>query len=169
MLLFVAAAFFERAPGGFFGRVRPFAAAVSGGLVSRVHDGDTVTLALAGGGTVMARLYGLDAPELKQPYGQAARRFLREKVEGRTVRLEERERDQYGRAVALLFVEGEAVSLNEMMLVSGQAWVYRRYCDAEFCAAWLAAEKEARKNKLGLWRDKKPVPPWQWRRRHPRP
>ncbi len=43
------------------------------GQVVGVHDGDTLTLLVAGNRQVKVRLAGMDAPELKQPYGQRAK------------------------------------------------------------------------------------------------
>jgi len=52
----------------------PAAAAepITGRVVS-VHDGDTITV-LTDGRQVKVRLHGIDAPELGQAYGQAAKR-----------------------------------------------------------------------------------------------
>jgi endonuclease YncB( thermonuclease family) len=59
---------------------------------------------------------------------------------------------------------GELV-VNKEIVKSGYAWVYRKYCDQEFCTDWAELERIARDSKMGLWQDKKPVPPWEWRKR----
>ncbi len=46
------------------------------GKVVGVHDGDVLTLLGAGNQPVKVRLAGMDAPELKQPYGQQAKQAL---------------------------------------------------------------------------------------------
>lgn len=48
--------------------------ALSGKVVS-IHDGDTITV-LQDKQQVKVRLFGIDAPELKQPYGKKSKRFL---------------------------------------------------------------------------------------------
>ena len=48
--------------------------ALSGKVVS-IHDGDTIT-ALQGKQQIKIRLFGIDAPELKQLYGKKSKRFL---------------------------------------------------------------------------------------------
>jgi endonuclease YncB( thermonuclease family) len=58
--------------------------------------------------------------------------------------------------------------LNEELLKNGHAWLYTAYCKTARCADWQKLEAGARLQKAGLWRDKKPVAPWQWRRRHSR-
>jgi len=48
----------------------------------------------------------------------------------------------------------------------GLAWVYPRYCDEEpMCSWWDRLQEKARDNKVGLWADKDPVLPWEWRRK----
>jgi micrococcal nuclease len=44
--------------------------------------------------------------------------------------------------------------------------VYTRYCDEQpMCSRWDELQQEARENRIGLWVDKHPVPPWEWRRK----
>ena len=45
------------------------------------------------------------------------------------------------------------------------AWVYRKYCKADFCTDWLEVERGVKGNGLGLWGDINAVPPWEFRRR----
>ena len=51
------------------------------------------------------------------------------------------------------------------MVQAGYAWVYKRYCDKPFCEYWLTLENEAMTDKLGLWQEPDPIPPWEWRKR----
>ena len=51
---------------------------------------------------------------------------------------------------------------------SGMAWVYDSFCKEDFCSTWKIEEALARKQKLGLWKDEKPTPPWEWRSAHRR-
>ena len=49
----------------------------------------------------------------------------------------------------------------------GVAWWYREYAKEqtpEDRASYAAAEDDARAMKHGLWKDAKPVPPWEWRK-----
>lgn len=54
----------------------PATAETLSGKVVGVHDGDTLTLLVAGNRPVKVRLAGMDAPELNQPYGQQAKQAL---------------------------------------------------------------------------------------------
>lgn len=52
------------------------------GKVVSVHDGDTLTVLDAASSQRFIRLHGVDAPEAKQPFGNAARKALAEWVFG---------------------------------------------------------------------------------------
>ena len=84
-------------------------------------------------------------------------------VAGKQVGIEEVATDRYGRTVGIVNVSELVV--NKEIVRSGYAWVYRRYCDQEFCQDWTELERTARVKGLGLWQDKNPVPPWDWRKR----
>ena len=55
----------------------PFQALSWPGVVLSVHDGDTLRVRNEQGRVINIRLWGVDAPELGQPYGKASRNFLR--------------------------------------------------------------------------------------------
>ena len=63
-----------------------------------------------------------------------------------------------------VYIDGDGECLNEEILRAGYAWVYEYYCKARFCGKWSEIEKWAREKEKGLWQDKNPVPPWDWRR-----
>ncbi len=74
-----------------------------GARVTRVPDGDTLWVRpLAGGKYRKLRLDGVDAPEICQPGGTAARDALAARVLEQTVTVTERRRDDYGRALVRL-------------------------------------------------------------------
>jgi endonuclease YncB( thermonuclease family) len=136
------------------------AGAVHGGelTVDRVVDGDTVYL--SDGAKI--RLYGIDCPERRQPYGLKARDALATMAAG-PVRIQKMDVDRYGRTVAVVWIDGRNV--NRAMVEAGAAWVYDRYCRADFCDAWRTLETEARTHRRGLWSDPDALPPWEWRRK----
>lgn len=128
--------------------------------VVKVGDGDTITVAGAAGPGVRVRLYGIDCPESRQPYGDEATALVRDAVLGKSVEIEVRDVDRYRRVVAVVSVDG--VSLQALLLEAGLAWVYHQYC--RNCADWEGYEEWARAESLGLWYDDAPTPPWEWRR-----
>jgi endonuclease YncB( thermonuclease family) len=132
------------------------------GRVISVADGDTLTVFTRQGERQRIRLYGIDAPESRQAGGEAATAFVRSRALFAEVELKVIDKDQYGRAVALVTLSDGGI-LNEELLKNGHAWVYDNYCRLSLCVKWRVLEKEARVNKKGLWADKSPMPPWIWR------
>ena len=79
--------------------------------VTYVTDGDTLWVQPAGGGRPLKlRLAGIDAPEICQAGGRAARAALASRVARRTVVVATRRFDDYGRAVATVHLDGEDVA-----------------------------------------------------------
>lgn len=128
------------------------------GRVVRVADGDTLTVEDPSGKSYKVRLVGIDAPELKQPYGDASRAALFKQSRGKTVRVRWREEDQFGRLLGDVYLGEE--HLNASQVRGGWAWKYLHARDA----ALAAAERAAREERLGLWSDANPTPPWEYRR-----
>lgn len=131
--------------------------------VVEVLDGDSLHVRI-GTETVPIRLYGVDCPEWDQPGGEDARRFVAALTTGRSVILEVRDVDAYGRRVAEVWL-ADGRNLNRELLAAGQAWWYRRYSSSNDLER---LEREARLAQRGLWQAPEPVPPWVWRREHPR-
>ena len=125
---------------------------------ARVVDGDTMDVR----GTRI-RLFGIDAPERDQmcrdrkrswACGQRATRALRDRIGNRTVRCDERDRED--RIVAVC--RAGAVELNQWMVREGWALAYRH-----FTRSYVDEENRARAARRGIWRGEF-VPPWDWRR-----
>lgn len=116
-------------------------------LVTRVVDGDTVRL--DDGEAV--RLLGIDTPERNEPLYTEASALLSRLVFERDVTLEfdQTRRDHYKRLLAHLWVRDSLV--NEVMVASGLARVYMWPPDTLHRARLVAAQKEARTRKIGLW------------------
>lgn len=136
------------------------------GRVITVHDGDTLTLRTDDGREVKVRFFGIDAPEMAQDWGRPAKRLLASLTERKMVRVEQYDRDQYGRVVGRVFVEDRPV--DQELVAAGRVWVYERYCSAPHCDQLRAEQNTARQKKLGLWEDTDPEPPWVWRQQHRR-
>lgn len=143
------------------------AAATIAGVVRRVFDGDTVLLATPSNSRLKVRLYGIDAPETSkpgepgQPFGEIAKRTLMYKIMGRQVTAEMVEDDQYQRAVAIVRYNGR--DINREMVAEGMAWACRQYLHGPYASVYIGAEDLARSRHKGLWRDRNPKPPWEFR------
>jgi micrococcal nuclease len=127
--------------------------------VVSVHDGDTITCLSDDNRQIKVRLDAIDAPELGQPFGQAAKRALSEMVFGKTVVVIKKKEDRWGRTIGHVLVEGKDTNL--LMLEQGMAWHYQQYSKN---ARLQRAEDDARAARTGLWADRDPVAPWEWRR-----
>ena len=125
-----------------------------------VHDGDTLTGLDDAKTQHKIRLDAIDAPELGQPFGQASKKALSEKVFGKTVVVVPKKTDRWGRTIGHVMVDDRDVNLE--MLEQGMAWHYKQFDQNRRLAQ---AEQSARDAKKGLWQDREPVPPWDWRRR----
>jgi hypothetical protein len=44
-------------------------------------------------------------------------------------------------------------------------WVYYLYCNLPICAEWKNLEAEAKEAKRGIWSERNPIPPWEFRRK----
>lgn len=126
--------------------------------ISRIIDGDTVEV-FRGSEKVKIRLYGIDAPERAQDYGNSATRALQEALKPYDeIDVVIRDKDRYGRVVGEIFAGGSNINL--IMLLEGHCWHYERYSkDKHYKRAQLLAKKE----NLGLWRYPNPIPPWEFR------
>jgi micrococcal nuclease len=138
-------------------------AGVSGKVVG-VHDGDTLTVLTEDKTQVKVRLWGIDAPEIKQDFGRKARETLEELTAGKNVEIEADKSDRYGRIVSKVTLS-DGKDAGSEMLRAGYAWHYVRY--APEAEDYGQLEKEAREARRGLWQDlgteKEPVAPWEWR------
>lgn len=122
-------------------------------LVTRVIDGDTIEI--AGGERV--RYLGIDAPETVDPnrpigcFGPEASMENKELVEGKYVRLERdiTERDKYRRLLRYVYVNDKLVNLE--LVRGGYAVIYTFPPDVKYQKELLAAQREAREAKRGLW------------------
>lgn len=130
-------------------------------VIKKIIDGDTLDIN-GPDGEARVRLYGIDAPEIGQRYGQDAKNFLEVTAKSEDLQIDTMTQDHYGRVVGVLYIDGR--NINREMVKAGAAWVYRPFCRAEFCPEWVGLESDARINRRGLWYDQSPVPPWEWRR-----
>jgi endonuclease YncB( thermonuclease family) len=144
------------------------------GLVVKVADGDTITVLDSKRRQQRVRIAGIDAPEKGQPFGNASRKSLSAMAAGKEVRVEFTKYDRYGRIVGKVLVRppdcptcGKTLDVGLAQVTTGMAWWYRYYAheqSPEDQGRYELAEQEAKAKKRGLWQDKNPEPPWEWRR-----
>lgn len=131
------------------------------GKVVAVTDGDTIKIRTLTQ-THTIRLLGIDAPEKKQAFGTQAKLALSEKVFGKEVLVKRQKKlDRYGRVLGDVYLNSRWI--DREMVAEGLAWHYKQYSKSPELAK---AEQAAREAKLGLWQDKNPIPPWEFRRQN---
>lgn len=135
------------------------------GQVVGVTDGDTVTVLDEQKQQHKVRLAGIDAPEKRQPFGQRSKKALSDSVFGKAVSIEWEKLDRYGRIVGKIIVDAKDVNLSQVE--AGLAWWYQRYSAEQSVAdqrLYALAEDEAKRERLGLWKETEPVAPWDFRK-----
>ena len=131
------------------------------GQVVGIQDGDTLTVRLENDGITKVRLWGIDAPEKRQPYSKAAKHYLSAIAFGKKVDLLVRDQDRYGRIVAeVILPDGRNAS--QEMVRAGYAWWYRKYAPHDRILQDL--EKHAHMARRGLWADPHSIAPWEYKR-----
>lgn len=127
--------------------------------VVRVVDGDTIHVQLSNNERKKIRLFGIDAPEMRQRDGAKSGRYLAVRIGDADVQVVPQDVDPYGRTVAIVF-DAFGQNINAEMVRLGLAWVYRKYTQNP---EWLVLEQTAKDERIGLWRRKNPLPPWEFR------
>ena len=126
-----------------------------------VLDGDTLDCYEGQGKKHRIRLAEIDAPEKSQPYGQKSKQLLSLLTYGKSVIVTYNQQDKYGRIIGEVFTWRDPISVNYRMVQSGLAWAYERYIRDR---AYITAQQTAKSAKMGLWADKNPIPPEEYRR-----
>lgn len=132
--------------------------------VVRVVDGDTIIVRIDGKDE-RVRLIGIDTPESVHPdaslnseLGKIASAYTKNLLEGKKVSLEldVQERDQYGRLLAYVFLDG--IMVNRTLLTAGMAQIATYPPNVKYVEDFRALEKVARDGNVGLWGDIQPTP-----------
>lgn len=129
------------------------------GIVSNVHDGDTITIA-----GYSIRLDSIDAPELNQTYGTQSRDNLSNLINGQLVTVVYAKKDKYGRIVGTVF-KNDCTQVNLHQVETGSAWYYEAYkCEisGSMRSSYSNAEASAQANDRGLWAFSA-ISPWVYR------
>lgn len=135
------------------------------GRVVHIADGDTVTVLDSSKTQWKIRLMGIDAPEKKQAFGNKSKQHLSDLVFNKQVTVEYSKKDRYGRTVGKIVVGGIDANLEQVK--AGLAWHYKKYQieqSQEDRVLYAHAEEQARTDKRGLWLDKDPITPWDFRK-----
>jgi endonuclease YncB( thermonuclease family) len=116
------------------------------GRVTRVVDGDTLTMKTTDGRPLRIRLAEIDTPEKGEPFSNRARDELDRMVRDRDIAVRLFDVDDYGRIVGRVFVDGRDV--NAALVEQGLAVVYRRWAEDPLL---YELEEQARSARKGVW------------------
>lgn len=134
------------------------------GKVVAIADGDTITILDTANRQHRIRLTGIDAPESRQAFGNVSRENLSRLIFGRLVIVEYNKLDRYGRVLGKVTLDGKDICLEQIR--DGLAWHFKRYeaeQDLRDRRSYGQAERFAREQTRGLWKDASPTPPWDYR------
>lgn len=121
-------------------------------------DGDTIVVELYGK-EEKVRLVGVDTPETVDPrkavqyFGREASDYTKKMLTGHEIELEFNwdPRDKYDRLLAYVWLDGK--NFDAELIRLGYARAYLRF-PFKYSVEFAKLQKEAEKNKVGLWADK---------------
>jgi|TARA_B100000959_G_scaffold172870_1_gene180976 micrococcal nuclease len=101
------------------------------GTITKITDGDTLDFRIMNGPNITIRLSLVDTPELEQPGYEEASNFAATvcPVGSDAVFVQDswQKVDKYGRSLGLIYCND--MMLNEMLLSSGHADIFKIFCD----------------------------------------
>ncbi|WP_141333716.1 thermonuclease family protein [Paenibacillus sp. tmac-D7] len=120
--------------------------------VKRVVDGDTFETV----SNNKVRLIGVNTPESIgkiEPYGKEASEYTKKRLSNRKVFLftDTGNTDTYGRLLRYVFVEGERIMYNELLVREGYANPMTVPPNVMYAKLFVQAERSAREQGKGLW------------------
>ena len=137
---------------------------------AQIIDGDTIKI-----NSKKIRLYGIDAPELKQmckkpyltiifftftkdyPCGKISTQKLQKKINNKVITCKILDIDRYKRLIGECYKRN--LNLNSWLVSNGYAVAYRKYSKK-----YISNEINAKNEKKGLWQGKFEMP-WDFRRK----
>ena len=114
--------------------------------VIRVVDGDTYQV-LKGKRIFTIRLLNVDAPETKQPFGEAAKDSVSKIILGKSIEFENIKLDKYNRTLATVYINKKR--LDSILIAKGWAWFYEEYSNK---IELKTLQNVAMNKRLGLWK-----------------
>ena len=125
-----------------------------------IKDGDTFKV-LYNNSEITIRLNHIDCPEKNQPYGKNAKWKASDLCFGKMVKIVSNgKKDRYKRLIAEVYCNN--ININKELIKNGLAWHFKKYSSDN---DYAKLEIQARKSKVGLWQQRNPIAPWNWRKK----
>lgn len=131
--------------------------------VTAVFDGDTIEVTM-NGQPEKVRFIGVDTPETRDPrkvvqcFGKAASDFTKQKLAGKTVRLEldplSSNRDRYNRLLRYVYIDNSLI--NADIIEQGYGFSYTSFPFTK-TEQFKQLERKAREQNRGLWSQCAPI------------
>ncbi len=126
---------------------------------NRVVDGDTFWVTnLRNGSEWRVRLWGVDAPGMKECYFDEATKILEKELTTKKITFDRQGYDAYGRILAKVYVDG--VNVEDILVATGAAVPYDAFevhdklkPSVEYVNNLKKIEEEAKRGKVGMWSD----------------
>jgi endonuclease YncB( thermonuclease family) len=135
--------------------------------IAKINDGDTITVIDMAQKRHVVQLDGIDAPELGQPYGEAAKKHLeRRLVKKNVVIIWNKTTSEGAKLGKVLLNNGD---INQLQIRTGSAWATGEISvnfSGNDKARYAAAQNVAKEKSLGLWRAGNAIAPWDWRKQN---
>lgn len=126
-----------------------------------LKDGDSFVIETMGEKKkeLEVRLANIDCPEHSQEFGSEAKMITALLVGQKIISVEIITIDKYGRSIVEVTLP-DGQSLNKLLIINGCAWHFNRFSKSKELAD---LEKKARASKVGLWKNKNAIAPWDFR------
>ncbi|MDO8282679.1 MAG: DNA/RNA non-specific endonuclease [Thermodesulfovibrionia bacterium] len=121
---------------------------LDGDIIKVLHENHEETIILA----------EVDCPKVDQPFGSIAKNFTSYLSLGKIITVKPVGTDGNSHIVAHIILP-DRHDLNEDLVEAGLAWVLPSTSTKN---ALLDKEAQARSDKLGIWSETNPIPPWEW-------
>lgn len=131
------------------------------GIVFSIVDGDTYDILIEDNKKIRIRMEGIDAPETGMPFSQVSKNYLGKLCFNKNIKVHVTKLDNK-RYIGFSYLD-DGTELSHEMIRAGLAWHFTKYNTDEDLGN---LETEAREAKVGLWKDNKPLPPWEIRSLH---
>jgi micrococcal nuclease len=134
--------------------------------VTHVSDGDTITVKDSKGESFKVRYIGMDTPESVKPntpvqcFALKASDYNKSLVNGKKVKMEKdvEDKDRYDRLLRYIYIDADNDGkydemVNDKLVKEGYAKVATFPPNIKYVEKFLASQKSAQENNLGLWKD----------------
>ena len=136
-----------------------YGSAITGKVID-ILSGDVIKVSTPSGNRIL-RLNHIDAPEYGQPYYQNSIRCLSKLIYKKKVLVYIEDEDLLNTPLVTIIFNTK--NINKEMVAEGYAWWYSFYSTD---LAYLDLERNAKKEKIGLWcHHEQPLEPWIYRER----